>query len=68
MKHNNIIRGIAICIVVLLIVLAVILATPAAAYEGQRITTKRQDALHVAGGYDKRQPRTVITVREVEDA
>ena len=48
LKHNNIIRGIIICMVVLLCALAVILATPVGAYEGTRITTERQEALHRA--------------------
>ena len=48
MKHNNIIAGIVICMVVFMIVICVMLATPAHAYEGDRITTARQDALHQA--------------------
>jgi hypothetical protein len=48
MKHNNIIAGIVICMVVFMIVICVMLATPAHAYEGDRITTARQDALHSA--------------------
>ena len=48
MKHNNIIAGIVICMVVFMIVICVMLATPAHAYEGDRITTARQDALHHA--------------------
>ena len=48
MRHNNIIRGIIICMVVLLCALAVVLATPVGAYEGTRITTERQEALHRA--------------------
>lgn len=48
MKHNNIIAGIVICMVVFMIVICVMLATPAHAYDGERITTARQDALHEA--------------------
>lgn len=48
MKHNNIVRGIVICMALILIVLCVILATPAGAYDGTRITTARQVALHEA--------------------
>lgn len=48
MRHKDIVRGIIICMIVLLAALLIILAAPAAAYEGQRITTKRQDALHEA--------------------
>ena len=48
MEHKDILRGIVITMVILLIVLAVIMATPAGAYEGGRITTARQDALHEA--------------------
>lgn len=48
MEHKDILRGIVITMVILLIVLAVIMATPAGAYEGERITTARQDALHEA--------------------
>lgn len=48
MKHNNIVRGIVICMVVLFVALCVILATPAGAYEGDQIWTKKQIALHEA--------------------
>ena len=48
MKHNNIVQAIAVLICILLIVLCVLLATPAHAYDGDRITTARQDALHEA--------------------
>ena len=48
MKHNHIVRGIVICMALILIVLCVILATPAGAYDGTRITTARQVALHAA--------------------
>ena len=48
MKHKDILRGIVICMVVLLCALAVILATPVGAYDGTRITTARQNALHEA--------------------
>ena len=46
MKYK--LRRVIICIAVLFIVLCVILATTASAYEGTRITTARQDALHEA--------------------
>ena len=48
MKHNNIVRGIVICMVVIMIFLCVLLATPADAYEGGRVLTHRQIALHDA--------------------
>lgn len=48
MKHNNPTQVIAVLICILLIVLCVLLATPAHAYEGERITTARQAALHEA--------------------
>lgn len=48
MKHNNIVRGIVICMVVLFVALCVILATPAGAYDGNPIWTKKQIALHEA--------------------
>lgn len=48
MKHNHIIRGIIICMIVLFVALCVILVTPVNAYEGTRITTAKQDALHEA--------------------
>ena len=48
MRHKDIVRGIIICLVVLFIAFCVMLATPAKAYEGERITTAKQDALHNA--------------------
>lgn len=48
MKHNNIVRTVAILLALILIIFCVILATPARAYEGDRITTARQEALHEA--------------------
>lgn len=48
MRHKYIARGIVICMAVIVILLIVILATPVKAYEGERITTARQDALHEA--------------------
>lgn len=48
MRHKYIVRGIIICLVVLFIAFCVMLATPAKAYEGERITTAKQDALHNA--------------------
>lgn len=48
MKHKNITAFIITTLCICLIVLCVALATPAAAYEGERITTNRQDALHSA--------------------
>lgn len=47
MRHKYIARGIVICMAVIVIMLIVILATPAKAYEG-RVTTAKQDALHDA--------------------
>lgn len=48
MRHKDIIRGIIICLVVLFVAFCVMLATPAKAYDGERITTAKQDALHNA--------------------
>lgn len=48
MKHNNIVPLIVAIMAVVLIIFCVILATPAHAYEGERITTARQAALHEA--------------------
>lgn len=48
MKHNNPTQVIAVLICILLIVLCILLATPAHAYDGDRITTARQAALHEA--------------------
>ena len=48
MRHKDIVRGIIICLVVLFVAFCVMLATPAKAYEGERITTAKQDALHEA--------------------
>lgn len=48
MRHKDIVRGIIICLVVLFIAFCVMLATPAKAYDGEQITTARQDALHEA--------------------
>lgn len=48
MKHRNTTQAIAILICLFLIGLCLLLATPAHAYEGDRITTARQDALHEA--------------------
>ena len=48
MKHKYIVAmGVAI-LCMIFIALCVLMATPAAAYEGERITTARQDALHQA--------------------
>lgn len=47
MKRNEI-RGSIICVILILIALVVMMATNARAYDGARITTKRQDALHEA--------------------
>lgn len=48
MKHTYIVRGVTVLLALILIVFCVILATPAHAYDGTRITTARQDALHEA--------------------
>lgn len=48
MRHKYIARGIVICMAVIVMLLIVILATPVKAYEGERITTARQEALHEA--------------------
>lgn len=46
--RRHTLRGILICATALFCLLCVILATQAKAYEGGRITTRRQDALHEA--------------------
>jgi len=48
MKHKNIEAFIITIVCIIFIILCVAMATPAAAYEGERITTARQDALHEA--------------------
>lgn len=48
MKHKYIVAGGVVILALILIVLCVAMATPAAAYDGSRITTARQDALHDA--------------------
>lgn len=49
MNHNHILRGIIICMIVLFVALCVILVTPVRAdYDGARVTTAKQDALHEA--------------------
>lgn len=48
MKHKNIEAMLIALLCVVFIVLCVIMATPAGAYNGGRITTARQDALHEA--------------------
>lgn len=48
MKNRYIVAGGVVLLALILIVLCVAVATPAAAYEGERITTARQDALHEA--------------------
>lgn len=48
MKHKNNVAIIITLMCIMFIVLCVILASSAAAYDGSRITTARQDALHAA--------------------
>lgn len=48
MKHNEIIAAMVAILALVFIVFCVLMATPAAAYEGDRVTTRRQDALHEA--------------------
>lgn len=48
MKHKNIEALLIAIICIVFIVFCVLLATPATAYDGTRITTARQDALHEA--------------------
>ena len=48
MKHKNIEAFIITIVCIIFIILCVLMATPAAAYDGSRITTARQDALHEA--------------------
>lgn len=58
MRHKDIVRGIIICIVVLFVAFCLLLATPAAAYDGEPIRTARQDDIHACAellralGYD----------------
>lgn len=47
MRHNSIIRGVVICIVIMLIMLGIILVTPVNA-ETEAIRTNKQEALHEA--------------------
>ena len=46
--RKNTLRGIVICVVIVLAFLCIVLAIPTGAYEGERIQTKRQIALHEA--------------------
>jgi len=46
MSHKDIIRGIVITMILILVIMCIIIVTPASAYEGDRITTRRQDELH----------------------
>ncbi len=48
MKHKYIEAFLISIVCIAFIILCVLLATPAGAYEGERITTARQDALHEA--------------------
>lgn len=48
MRHKNELRGVVICMAVLLVMLLVILLTPAEAYEGDPVRTERQETLHAA--------------------
>ena len=48
MRHKNELRGAVICMAVLLVMLLVILLTPAEAYEGEPVRTARQETLHAA--------------------
>ena len=48
MKHKYIEAFIISIVCIIFIILCVLMATPAAAYDGDRITTARQDALHEA--------------------
>lgn len=49
MKHKYIVAGGVVILVLIFIALCVIIATPASAdYDGARVTTARQDALHQA--------------------
>lgn len=48
MKHKNIEAFIIAVVCIIIIILCVLMATPANAYDGERITTARQEALHEA--------------------
>lgn len=48
MKHDGFFAGAVIILTLIFVALCVLMATPAHAYEGDRITTARQDALHQA--------------------
>lgn len=48
MKHKNIEAFIITIVCIIFIILCVLMATPTKAYDGSRITTARQDALHQA--------------------
>lgn len=46
MKHKNIEALLIALLCIVFIVLCVLMATPAGAYDGERVTTRRQDELH----------------------
>lgn len=48
MKHKHALYLAIVAIFILLIISLVLLATPVNAYDGERVTTRRQDALHEA--------------------
>ncbi len=48
MKHKHIEALLITLLCIVFIALCILMATPAAAYEGDRVTTRRQDALHEA--------------------
>lgn len=48
MRHKNIVALLIALMCIVFIAFCVLLATPAAAYDGTRITTAKQDALHEA--------------------
>lgn len=70
MKHNYIVPLIVAIMAVALIIFCVILATPAHAYDGERITTARQDSLHEAAdilrGYGYAEDSEVIRAIQAE--
>ena len=46
MNHKHIEALLITLLCIVFIALCILMATPAAAYEGDRVTTRRQDALH----------------------
>lgn len=63
MRHKDLLRGVAICMVLLLILLGIILATPARAAE-EAVRTNKQIALHEAADTHTHKRRPFKPYRE----